>query len=96
MKQPCLFQDDYTHLLTVLAQDFFKSSQLFAAACQENTGLNEDGKWEVPVAVQQEVKEMLSRLFSKCDVYSSDMDEELGLGTTACPSLALGDSQGFN
>ena len=73
-------QDDYAHLMKVLSQEFFASSQVFIAACQQNTQLTKVGKWEVPVAVQREVAETVSSVLSKFETYSQEMDQELGLG----------------
>lgn len=72
-------QSDYTHLLKQLALSFFTTSKTFFTARQQETGLNTAGKWEVPVAVQQEVAETVLRVLSKFTTYSIGLDGELEL-----------------
>lgn len=57
--------------------DYFKSSQVFAAACQERKELNEASKWELSDSLKQEVASTASAVLSQFSVYSTEVDVKL-------------------
>ena len=65
LSPPLSLQEDYAQLLKDLSMAFFDSSPAFSAACQENSSVSEDGKWEVPNPVKQEVKTIVKDTLAK-------------------------------